>query len=354
MGLVVSLLAVSAFGLGLVGVLVASGDKAVEPEAAKTGSVLVTSVPPGGNILLDGRDTHRKTPAEVDGIPLNTPHRITVRSANYRTSPEHVTVTILDPTRRSDVQFKLTPIPMRAFRIETIPAGASVALNGNPLQSQTPLTLDPIPYGQTASVSVMLAGYFPTSFRIDSRADTATVTSVKLQPAREIDFDSEPPGAVVSIDGEVRGRTPVAFVQVPARGRIRLRIERAGYKPYNERVDVERLPQGGLRVKLNPLPLSELQLNGAEKREEQGLRQRLRQAVDRQKTLRSGLPAKQKRLEKLVSSPDADVSDIAEAQQAVDAAQTELRELDRVQATSREALEGLHRRVLVRLGSDAS
>ena len=63
----------------------------------------------------------------------------------------------------------------------------------------------------------------------------ATVVSLVSNP-RMVELNSQPPGALVTLDGEVVGRTPCEF-DVPADARGALRLTLSGYEPLEVRLD---------------------------------------------------------------------------------------------------------------------
>jgi hypothetical protein len=94
------------------------------------------------------------------------------------------------------------------------PAGATAYVDGKPV-GQTPvqLTLDG---NKPVSVSLSLEGYFPESFTYQPVEDQHEIP-VRLEPktlAKTYDFGSAPDGAMVTIDGQQIGTTPLTGVKV--------------------------------------------------------------------------------------------------------------------------------------------
>jgi formylglycine-generating enzyme required for sulfatase activity/serine/threonine protein kinase len=88
------------------------------------------------------------------------------------------------------------------------------------------------------------AGSYSFILRHPQYATTSPVT-VSVPTGKPIQFEqaalpalltvlSDPPGASVLIDGEMIGKTPLSSFSVPAERALRMRIESAGYLPYEE------------------------------------------------------------------------------------------------------------------------
>jgi len=94
-------------------------------------------------------------------------------------------------------------------KIETTPAGASIAFNGIPLPSTTPLSLDNQPVGSHL-VKITKSGYRETETTVEIEKDKTIArqfTLNKLTAALKV--NSNPEGAKVVLDGDEIGTTPL-------------------------------------------------------------------------------------------------------------------------------------------------
>lgn len=138
--------------------------------------------------------------------------------------------------------------PSRQLSIESRPAGAEVFLDGTPL-GRTPLR-QVVVKGQVTLLRLEKPDYQPLEVRLQ---DEDRDLSLRLVPAPfEVSVVSEPPGAEVSLDGQVKGRAPLV-VQVPGEGPHTLRLALDGYQPWTMVPDRRKAPPDPIRLqKLRP------------------------------------------------------------------------------------------------------
>jgi hypothetical protein len=112
--------------------------------------------------------------------------------------------------------------------------------------SDTPVTLPPITAGvaapaqpgnpQAATQPTSTAGLAPAPAAVPAAAPTVSTPPVSEEPA-EVDFNSNPPGADILIDGNLVGNTPVKLPVPAGRHLIQLRI--GGYNTWTRQMRVE-------------------------------------------------------------------------------------------------------------------
>jgi serine/threonine protein kinase len=140
--------------------------------------------------------------------------------------------------------------PAAVVHISSVPTGAQVVLDGKQLASLTPCTLPPLPAGRH-SLTLGKASYrdFQTSLAVPESGDVevpaftlepdhaavgpgtvdAGPSVAALPPPVRLTVRSEPAGALLSIEGVSRGKTPVD-VEVTAGAPLVLRLSLASYK----------------------------------------------------------------------------------------------------------------------------
>ncbi len=139
-------------------------------------------------------------------------------------------------------------------RIASEPAGARVAVNGNVLSGLTPTAVQ-VAEGNFATVRVMLAGYLPQEKRLEVKGaeiDVAATLVAGAQPVGKLHIESAPPGALVEMNGNLKGETPLKLEDVPAGGEVTFRVSKEGFYPHTI---VYSMPPGhdaALPVKLVP------------------------------------------------------------------------------------------------------
>lgn len=146
------------------------------------------------------------------------------------------------------------PVKKVLMRISSDPAGARVAVNGNILSGLTPTAVQ-VAEGNFATVRMMLAGYLPQERRLEVTGAELDV-AVKLEPGThsvgKLHIESAPSGALVEMNGNLEGETPLKLEDVPAGGEVTFRLSKEGFYPHTV---VYSLPPGhdaALPVKLVP------------------------------------------------------------------------------------------------------
>ena len=314
--LMVAGLTVVGIGIGILALAVREPTDAAPP-APQFGTLVVTSTPVGGRVLLDDRDVGRQTPAQIDRLPVDAPIRVAVQKRGHLASPPDVVVRIPSVGLRTAAHFVLRP--GRGFRIESTPPEASVMLNGHRVADVTPVNLPVVPYGETATVSVALEGFMPAFVYLKSAPETAAVTHIRLEPGQRIEISSNPSGAEVRLDGIPQGKTPLYDILVPVDRRFTVKIHHPGFRRWRKRLLGG---QVGEMIVADLKPLSFLSLPWS--RTERKHARELARALQRERRNQGRLTRALKRAEveqlRIESSLGASVGDLAEVQRRTDVA----------------------------------
>ncbi len=111
----------------------ALADPQAQAQVAANGPLLiVTTTPPGARVAIDGADLG-VTPLATHSIAAGA-HRIELRHAGYDPVERQVSV---NASSGAEIEVQL-PAPSRHIAVTTVPAGATLFLDGSPLQGQTP------------------------------------------------------------------------------------------------------------------------------------------------------------------------------------------------------------------------
>jgi TonB family protein len=131
--------------------------------------------------------------------------------------------------------------------VQTDPAGALVSINNQEI-GRSPVPIGDLGPGEHR-LQVQLPGYAPIDFSFPVTARMpARGFSFNLSPlSAPMRVQSDPPGALITVDGVRLGATPLANVPLSP-GRHEIRIELKGYKPFVQSV----IAHAGQRVSLNP------------------------------------------------------------------------------------------------------
>ncbi len=144
--------------------------------------------------------------------------------------------------------------PQRAnVQIGSKPAGAEVFLDSES-RGTTPLTIPEVAPGKHM-LAMKLEGYPDHSEEISADASNPpqvfhdfVAAKEALNPKGSISIDSEPPGAVVYIDGTKKGKTPLEVSELrPAGYTVALKLD--GYENLQKEITLQ--PDESLRISLN-------------------------------------------------------------------------------------------------------
>lgn len=338
---------VAALGFGAILLFSQVGKKEAPVDQHAKGTIVVTSVPPGAAVLVDGHDTKQITPATLLGLPIDHPISLRVRLEGYVAVPAEATITIPDHERKTNAYFILKR--GRVFRIETTPEGASVEVNGSLVSGVTPATLPAVPFGESATVSINLGGYLPYRTVLRSIAETATVTAVVLELGKEVDIVSEPPGARVFVDGVERGLTPAYDLLVPTARKFRVKVDKKGYKPWKQTLSAKQLKERLIEADLVSMPLLAMPMSKEDLREAKEWDRKVSKLNQAMRGAKAKLSGAEKKLEQVEAQPNIFIGRIADAQRDVDVWRSRIEELDNELAEVDAQVQSFRDRVMAKL-----
>ncbi len=120
-----------------------------------------------------------------------------------------------------------TPAPPGAIDVQSVPAGASVTVNGVE-RGIAPLTLRDLPAG-TYTVNLSLSGFTGMSVQVNVEQGRTSEVLATLGPETgTLALNSTPSGARVTVDGTDRGTTPVTIPGLSP-GNHTVMLQREGY-----------------------------------------------------------------------------------------------------------------------------
>jgi len=187
-----------ALALVLVGAAAGAALMRLQP----AGSLLmVSSDPAGAEILLDGKAVGDRTPAALRGLSAGE-HTVRFSHDGFNDIER---VVRLDAGGRQLVEVHLGP-RTRSVDLSTVPAGATVFLDGGLVAGKTPLSFELIE-GEYHVVRVEKAGYQTVTRKLkpdDHNALSPIVLEAETQPRGTVFVDAAAPAAVW-IDGQYSG-----------------------------------------------------------------------------------------------------------------------------------------------------
>lgn len=187
-----------------------------------SGTISVTSTPPGALIFIDTADTGQITPASIPKAPGT--YSVYVNLAGYEIPPAKSV--LVEAGKVAVADFPLTaepPTPTGTLHVTSTPEGAEIFINDVDTGKKTPADIDGAPGMYKVAVG-SLAGYIqpaPQSAMIES----GTITSIDFQFLRggtvyvtSTDQSGNPHPGLISIDGHDTGKSTPAGLESIAAG----------------------------------------------------------------------------------------------------------------------------------------
>ena len=198
-----------------------------EPVACE---VEVVTDPQQANLVFDGRDLD-VTPTRVRAEPGR--HLVVVRKQGF--VEERRTVSILPEQTKTLVEIKLDPLTGLAL-IQSTPDGADIAIDGAQ-RGKTPLLVTDLALGRHR-IRALLSGFLPAEkeLLVVDRSPQKVAFTMGVNTA-SVTFNSDPPGAQVSINGTDRGVTPTNVI-LPV-GVVTVTMSLEGYRPFEQMVRLQ-------------------------------------------------------------------------------------------------------------------
>jgi formylglycine-generating enzyme required for sulfatase activity len=206
------------------------------------GKISFRSKPPGATISVAGKD-YGPTPGTAE--VLTSGEQVELKLPGYKTWQETLSIGVGEYKEWPSV----TLLPADSeIQIASIPAGASITLNGQYLGS-TPTTLALSP-DTSHKLNVFLAGYEHSQRQIVLARGEQKTLNIKLKAKLgSLNITSKPAGAELYVDGTLRGTTPMTL-NLPAHP-WRLEVRKKGYTPMSKSIAPKPGVQQALHFALN-------------------------------------------------------------------------------------------------------
>ncbi|HEU0030063.1 MAG TPA: protein kinase, partial [Kofleriaceae bacterium] len=131
--------------------------RATRDSTPATGSIVVESVPTGGEVYYDGTRLAGQTPMSIDDVPVGTRHEIRIELARHKTHTE--TVDVPKAGGKIPVKAALDPVTGKIV-VNSRPGGAEIRINDQ-LRGVTPTTLNGIDMAAAKKLELRLKDYQP-------------------------------------------------------------------------------------------------------------------------------------------------------------------------------------------------
>ncbi|MBI2378691.1 MAG: serine/threonine protein kinase [Deltaproteobacteria bacterium] len=216
--------------------LTRAADAGVEPTI-----LVLESAPPGASITIDGLGAGCVTPCELPGLATSKPLAIEVLLPGFRA---HRAREILYPNAGKKRVLVTLEREVAGLTIESVPAGATVTINGKVQADKTPLTVTGLAAGQPIVVELEKKGFIGTSKGLVLKDGEVRAESFELAinpssiPPGVVSVSSEPTGCPVTIDGKSAGTTPISGYGLKA-GSYEIELRCEFHAPEKREIQVE-------------------------------------------------------------------------------------------------------------------
>jgi len=234
-----------------------------------TGTLAVSSDPPGATIEVDGADrgTTGDQPLEIK-LKAGRSYKVTAARPGWQTATK-----VIEPVdgERTAVAFTLAANAATVM-VRSAPAGATVLYQGNKI-GVTPFKSDTFPPGTSVELTVHRVGFVDQTVTIDvppPGGSYAETVALPVDPRwGSAKLTTDPPGATVYLNGTLQAEsTPVEEYPVAAGEKQTFTFKKQGFRPATVVVTV---PPGGrglpVSAKLEPgggLTITAEELRGGE------------------------------------------------------------------------------------------
>jgi serine/threonine-protein kinase len=207
----------------------------VTAPATGPGIIAIESTPPGAAIWIDGERRAESTPAAIADLPVGAAYSVKLTREGYAPHTQRVELTEASPRASLDVRLERpTAATFAVIRVRTVPAGASVLLDGRDTTQTTPATIPEVAPGTAHTLVLALEGYVTRTEQVTLEGGQVADLSFELERLPLGSGESllrvitDPPNARVTIDGTAYESGSPYEVRMPTR-RVRVSVARSGF-----------------------------------------------------------------------------------------------------------------------------
>jgi hypothetical protein len=219
------------------------------PVGPPSGTVRIVCPIPGAEVWIDG-EMKGTVNSTIQGVPVGQ-HIVEVRGRGYAPQSLNVTVTVGAQTvARADLTSQPEKPLTARLRIVTPVPNAEVFIDGASA-GPAPFDHNDLAPGKHY-VSVRARGYAEWKREVDLDPATPTTLSAELSASGTVKVLSNVAGAVVLIDGQMVGKTPVVLDNISA-GEHLVEVKQAGYLDAKQPFHLDGGEQKILAADLTPI-----------------------------------------------------------------------------------------------------
>ncbi|MBI2897232.1 MAG: serine/threonine protein kinase [Deltaproteobacteria bacterium] len=211
--------------------------------ARPTGSIVLSSDPPGAAIKLNGEITPWRTPHKITKLPVGATYGVKLVLDGFDPWAQSLGLTTGSPNQVVRAVLRRTSAASLAIvKVTTVPAGAAVILDGTETNQKTPAQLTGVQPGVQHMLLVQLQGYVdkqvPLSLEPNQVADLAF--ELERAPLAEgealLKVTTEPADAELVVGSTTYRSGSPYEVRVSAGRSTSIAVAKVGYTPYRREV----------------------------------------------------------------------------------------------------------------------
>lgn len=207
-----------------------------------TGSLSLQSTPGGAKIFLEGVNSNKVTPSNIDNLEEGS-HQVTLKLTGYKDTTFNVTI-----IKNQQVSKNITLTQQENFGdilLQSTPSGAQIFLEGTNTNKITPSTIQNLGEGQH-QFTLKLSGYNDTTFTVTIIKDQQITKSIIL--TKEITtgsllLQSTPSGAQIFLDDSSTSKITPSNIQDIKEGPHQITLKLSGYNDTTFNVTIIRNQQ---------------------------------------------------------------------------------------------------------------
>jgi len=203
------------------------------------GSLEVTVTPPGSAVYVDGARRGEATPKLlVEDLPVAVPHTVSARRPGYQLAEDIVS---LVKNRVQRVHLNLRQHKAR-LRVETVPPGATVLVDGKVYGQKTPAVLENLEPGKGYELQLTAHGHDSVTASVTPSGEETLLIQRELPVSggfAQISIESDPTGAQVYLNDVDTGQVTPMKGHTIRPGTYRVKVVTAGRPPWEQEVQVK-------------------------------------------------------------------------------------------------------------------
>ena len=202
------------------------------------GHAAISSIPEGAKIIINGKNTGLKTPADVRDLDLNKTYKLRLEKENYKSAE-----TTIKPTSDKPLAVNLSLEGVAGtINIISEPPGAAILVDGKTIGKVTPYTIESLDLNKDLKLTLSKPDYDDFEQVINLKSTTPQKISTKLTPVVKtgsLSITSTPKGALIALDDKDTGKkTPATIEDLALNKEYDVKLTLKGYEPWTKTLNL--------------------------------------------------------------------------------------------------------------------